>query len=289
MATMSRSDVLHRIAREPLARFFAAGALIFAADRALAARPRDDDPRQIVISDGFVEGLRARHRERTGSEPTPEEEEGLVRGWARDEALEREARAAALDAGDAIVRRRLVQKIEFVIAGSVEVPEPGDDELRAWVEANRDALRAPARTTLEHVFFSRQERGARAEDDARAALAMLASSPDRDAIALGDPFLAGHAIGPATDERLATVLGPGVPARIAALAPGAWAGPIEGAFGVHLVRVRAREPGRTPALAEVRERARAAWIEERRAEETERELARIVAQYEVVRVREDAP
>jgi hypothetical protein len=273
------------LARHPLARFLALGALIFAADRALVSGDRADDGRRIiVVSDRFVEGLRARHRERTGREPTPEEEAALIRDFAREEALEREARAAALDVGDAIVRRRLVQKLEFVLAGTTPAPEPTDDDLRAWIDAHADTLAIPGRTTLEHVFFSHQERGERARDDARAMLATGVAGVEG-----GDPFLGGHRLGPADDRRIDAALGPGTAAAIAALPVGAWQGPVEGALGTHLVRVIAREPARAPELDAVRARVRAEWVEERRREEVEREIARIVAQYPIVRVREDAP
>jgi len=39
---------------------------------------------------------------------------------------------------------------------------------------------------------------------------------------------------------------------VAALPAGGWQGPIASSYGVHLVELRAREPGRAPALAEVR-------------------------------------
>ena len=275
---------VRELARHPLARFLALGALIFGFDRALAARNGPDDGHRIVISDRFVDGLRARHRERTGREPTPDEEAASIRDFAREEALEREARAASLELGDAIVRRRLVQKLEFVLAGSVPPPEPSDDDLRAWIDAHPDALAVPGRTTLEHIFFSRQERGERALQDARSALA-----GGVEEAAQGDPFLGGHTLGPADARRIDATLGPGTSGAIAALPVGVWQGPIEGAFGAHLVRVIAREPAGTAGLDAVRGRVRAEWIEARRRETVEHEIARIVAQYEVVRVREDAP
>jgi len=285
---MARAGVLHRIAREPLARFVVLGAVIFAADRAIGSRAdeRVEDPRRIVISERFVEGLRARHRERTGSDPSADEEAGLVRAWAREEALEREARAASLDAGDAIVRRRLVQKIEFVIAGTVLVPEPSEEDLRAWMNAHRAAIAIPARTTLEHVFFSRQERGERAADDAQATLSGLAAeSADIDPGARRSLSLrlADRPRDRCPDRRRPR---PGVAERIREAPIGRWTAPVEGALGAHLIRVRARDPERLPALDEVRDRVRAAWVEERRQEETSREIERIVAGYEIVRVEE---
>ncbi|UJR79224.1 PpiC domain-containing protein [Sandaracinus amylolyticus] len=254
--------------------FVAAGAVIFAIDRALA---RDEDPaRAIVIDDAFVAGLRARFVERHGRPPDAREEDALVRDFVRDEALSREARAAGLDDGDAIVRRRLVQKIELMLAGSVHVPEPDDAALEAWMRAHEDELRTPARVTLEHVLFARDVRGARAEDDARAAL--LAGATER-----GDPFVRGRAIGPASESRIAAEMGPAFARAVITITPEqGWIGPIASTYGAHLVRVIARDEARMPALDEARARVIAAWTEERRAALVEAEIARIVASYGVV-------
>jgi len=268
------SHWLARARREPLVVFLLIGVAIFGVDRALASERGSTDPHRIVIDGAFVEGLRARHRESTGH--AAEDDEALIREHVREEALYREALAAGLDAGDAIVRRRLVQKVELLVAASVEVPEPSEAELEAWRVAHEEALRTPARTRFTHVFFSRDRRGTEAVSDARAAL------PLGDA-ASGDPFLRGSSIGPATGAQIDAALGDGSAEAIAALPIGEWAGPIEGAYGAHLVRVDARDPARVPSLEAIRDRARAAWIEERREEATDRELARIVASYEAVR------
>jgi parvulin-like peptidyl-prolyl isomerase len=43
------------------------------------------------------------------------------------------------------------------------------------------------------------------------------------------------------------------------LAPGVWNGPLLSAYGLHLVRVEAREPGRLPSLAAVRNQVERAY------------------------------
>lgn len=278
-----------RWAREPLFHFVAIGALLFAIDHALAGGASEgtgDTPEPIVVDRAFVEGLRARHRERTGREPDGREEEALVRDHVREEALYREARAAGLDEGDAIVRRRMVQKLEFLVAGSVQVREPRDEELEAWMREHEDALRVPSRVTIEHVFFARDRRGEAVERDAREALEVLRAARGRDGAAeLGDPFVRGSALGPATEPQIAAAFGPAFARAVIELAPGEWQGPIASAYGAHLVRVTRRDEARTPALEEVRAQVAAAWIEARRAERAEQELARLVARHPVERER----
>ncbi len=64
--------------------------------------------------------------------------------------------------------------------------------------------------------------------------------------------------------------------------PGAWLGPVESVFGMHLVRVRWREPGRLPALAELRSRVLLDFMNEREKAASDRAFAQIRAHYQVV-------
>jgi parvulin-like peptidyl-prolyl isomerase len=49
------------------------------------------------------------------------------------------------------------------------------------------------------------------------------------------------------------VFGPELAAALETLPVGGWQGPVPSAYGVHLLELRARDPARAPALAEVRE------------------------------------
>ena len=277
------TSTLARALREPLVRFLLIGAALFAVDRALAGSPATpDDAHLVVVTRDFVEGLREQHRARTGALPDDGATEALVGAYVREEVLYREARAAALDAGDLVVRRRLVQKMEFELAGSLDLPEPDDDALRARLDD--DALRLPATTTLTHVFFARDRRPTTLRADAEAARAILRDHPDRERPdALGDPFLRGATLVASTDAQLDAALGAGFSAAVAALALDTWSEPLESAYGLHLVRVDARTPARSPALDEARERLRREWLHDAREEALERAIAERVASYRVVR------
>ncbi|MGE0792325.1 MAG: peptidyl-prolyl cis-trans isomerase [Sandaracinaceae bacterium] len=274
-----------RVTREPLVRFLVIGCAIFAADRALAGA-RDApgevaDAREIPISPALVEALRTRQRERDGRPPDAAATEALVRAFVREEALVREARAARLDVTDTVVRRRLVQKMEFLVAAQVVVPEPTDEELRAWMDAHRRSIEAPGATRFEHVFFSAERRGDAAERDAAEALAAIEGGAEPGP--LGDLFVRGRSFGPVDDARIDAAFGAGFAARLCELPRDAWVGPVPSAHGQHLVRVVERRAARMPELAEVRDRIVPSWSEERRTHLADEELERIVSRYRVVR------
>jgi hypothetical protein len=271
---MSESRSLgSRIAREPLVGFVVLGALLFVVDRVRA--PETDAAHRIVVDAPFVEGLRTDAARRTGHEPDRAETEALVASWVREEALYREARAMTLDEGDIIVRHRLVQKIELVLAAEAAPDEPTDTELAAYLAAHADRWTAPARTSVSLCFFSRELRS-----EARAAaLARLA-----DASLPCDPHLSGEQFRERTDAQLAAIVGRDAVAALPEAELDAWGGPFETPRGFYLVRVDARSAGGARALDEVADEVRQAMREERRVASVSAREAEITAQYEVVRL-----
>jgi parvulin-like peptidyl-prolyl isomerase len=67
-----------------------------------------------------------------------------------------------------------------------------------------------------------------------------------------------------------------------ALQPGAWHGPIESAYGLHLVRVSDREPAKRREFAEVKTQVLDDWREQRQREESERYFATLLKKYDVL-------
>ena len=151
--------------------------------------PRDA-AHTIELTAADVDALRLDQRRRVGTAPTPAEDAALIERFVDDEVLYREALGMGLDRGDIIVRRRLLQKMEFLLEGLHPVPEPSDVELAAYLAAHADRYRAPARIDLTHVFVSRDRHGAAAQAVATGLRAALEAGGEPST--LGDPFLRGR-------------------------------------------------------------------------------------------------
>ena len=76
--------------------------------------------------------------------------------------------------------------------------------------------------------------------------------------------------------------------RVTELPPGAWHGPVQSGYGLHLVFVHARSEPRLPDLAEVEQKVRDEWRAARRREVNEAVFAKLLEGYEVV-IEEPAP
>jgi hypothetical protein len=262
--------------REPLLHFVVIGAGIFAA-HALLRGPPDS---QIIVSAEFVEGLREEHQTRAGRPPTSEETRGLIARYVEEEVLHREALALGLDTGDVIVRRRLVQKMQFLLEDEAAGVEPSEEELRAHLDAAADRYRSPPVISFRHVFVSRDRRGEGTKAEAARLLDALRGGADPGS--LGDPFLQGSAWSKRTAKEIDAVFGAAFAEGAFAVKEGLWAGPIESSYGAHLIFVSERAEGRAPALSEVRAKVREDWRAARREEARRAAMERLRARYRVI-------
>jgi hypothetical protein len=126
----------NRLKREPLAHFIALGAIIFVASR-VVADVRSDALDRIVVDRALEERIVRLQSVQTGVEPRGPELASLVDRYVDDEVLYREALRLGLDQGDEIIRRRLIQKIEFLQEDSAPQNAPSEAELRAYYESHR--------------------------------------------------------------------------------------------------------------------------------------------------------
>jgi len=96
--------------------------------------------------------------------------EGLLFAHIEEQALMREAKRLGLDEDDTIIRRRLAQKMRFMIddIGSPELP-PRED-LQIWFEANPERFIRPETRSFEHIFLSPKGRSDTVFADAEALL-----------------------------------------------------------------------------------------------------------------------
>jgi hypothetical protein len=281
----SPSSRLARWLKEPLLHFLFAGMALFLAYRTMNPEPdRREESNRIEVTEADLHQLAIAWMAQWRRPPTPEEMRGLLETTIREEILYREALALGLDRGDAIVKRRLAQKMEFLAEDVSTVPEPRGDELEVWFEKNRERFALPARMSFRHLYFSFDQRHERARDDAARSLEALSNEhADAPELAnLADPFMFQDSYVDRLQEQVAGVFGTRFAAALFELKPGAWRGPIQSGFGWHLIRVDSMTPGRVPAFEEVEPIVRSEWITEQRAESKRKMFEAIRVRYQIV-------
>jgi len=270
-----------KIIREPLLHFILLGAAIFVV-YGFASRHRTDKPGEIVVTQGTLENIITGFTRTWQRPPTEEELRGQVRDYIREEAAYREALAMGLDRDDAIVRRRLRQKLEFLSDDLATRVEPSDTDLETFLQTHADLFESEPHFSFRQVYLNPQQHAASLPaDEARLLAELQRAGPNADLSSLGDPFLLAPSFQDVSLAEVKQVFGDQFASAVAALPTSAWQGPVASGYGAHFVFLSERTEGSLPALAEIRDQVRREWFNARRNEATEKFYQALLKRYTV--------
>ncbi|MFZ9396591.1 MAG: peptidyl-prolyl cis-trans isomerase [Erythrobacter sp.] len=239
-----------RWTREPLVHFLLAGALIYAF---FAWRGEEADPasRSITVDRAQQAQLALVFERTMGRAPTDSELDAQIGRFVRDEVLYREALRLGLDQGDAVVRRRMAQKMDMLASARAEAYQPTEAELRSWYSEHGARFAADARYSFDQLWFD-------SEAAAAAARVRLASGAAWQG--LGQAISLPPSARSMPHDEVTARFGIQFAEGLAALEPGErWHGPIPSGLGWHMVRLSAREAGTVPPFDELRDAVEQDW------------------------------
>jgi hypothetical protein len=263
--------------QQPLLQFVVIGGVVFATFAWLDDTPPAPRNSPIVVSEARIiqlaEGFAAVWRR----PPTENELAGLVDDFVREEVFVREALALGLDRDDAVIRRRLRQKMEFLTASAADALVPSEADLRAFYEADAASFTTPPRVALDQIFLG--------DAPSEAAVADIRAALDRGVAheTLGVRTLLPASLPPSPPNVVDGTFGRGVFETVVELEPGTWTGPVRSAYGSHLVRVTERTPATPLPFEAVRAEVEAEWRRARAEALAEDHYERLRARYEVIR------
>ncbi len=272
---------MKNLVREPLVHFLVLGAGIFAA-YSLMSKPTGGEPGKIIITQGQLASIAESFALTRQRPPTREEWEGLVRARVREEVYYREALATGLDKDDTIIRRRLLQKMEFVTNDLAAPAPPTDADLNAYLQTHPDKFRVEQRFTFRQLYLNPRKHGENLSRDVAQLLAALNQTDGgANVSAQGDPFVLDSRFEALPAGEVRKLFGETFATTVGGLSLGEWHGPVESAYGVHLVFVSERSEGRAAALSEVREAVEREWTNGKRQEANEKGYAEMLKRYSV--------
>ncbi len=256
--------------REPLVHFVVMGAVLFLVFGLSSGRGGMQVGRagqtsgRIVVTPGNISQLAAGFERSWKRAPSESELEGLIEDYVRDEVYYREALAMGLDREDAVIRRRLRQKLEFLSEDLEALDPPTDKTLQSFLDEHADEFRVEPLIAFRQVYVDSDRRGGAALEHARRVLADLrAGAPSAT---LGDPMLLAPELGLSRLTKVAARFGDDFAEALLEVPLGVWQGPVRSSYGLHLVEVIERVAGYSPDLGEVREAVQREWLAARKAE-----------------------
>ena len=263
--------------REPLLHFFALGAALFALFALVDDTPPPADERIIAVTVDDVRRFAAEFEATWRRAPGRVELDQPIAQHVREGIHVREATALGLDEGDAVIRRRLQMKVEFLTAAGSQAVHPGDATLAAHLAARPERFTRAPRVAFEQILL--------AGGAGRAAVMEICASLNGgwDQLEVARPSLLPAALPASPPQVVDSTFGAGFFDALAGLPAGQWAGPVTSPLGRHLVRVALRQGGGLPPLAAIRERVPQDWRATRAAAVREARFAAMRARSRVTR------
>ena len=286
---------MRRILKDPLVHFLAVGLGLFVLFNLVASNETTYDSKVIDVDrDALLTFMQYRTRAfepqaaaNRLDELAPDELERLITDYVREEALHREALALGVDKNDYVIKRRMIQSVEFITDGFVTAAvELDDEDVAKYYESNRDDYYVEPYVTFTHVFFNnerhgRDEAASLAQEklaDLNTTQAAFGEAPrhgDRfpyflNYVERGSAFIASH-------------FGTRMAQAVFSLEPSdtTWRGPFESEYGMHVVMLTRKTEGRYPGLFEIEEAVRRDAEREAIAEQKNLAIQAIVDTYEV--------
>ena len=259
---------ISKLLREPLLIFLVLGALLFGLHTLVSDQSQEsDDALGIQVTAANIDQLSASWQRQMGRPPQPEEFQGLIDNFVREEVLVRESLALGLDRDDTVIRRRLVQKMNFLVEDLALLNEPTKADVTDYFEQHPELYRLPPRISFTHIYFSRDRRGDATKADAELALSRLAPVDKMVNVAqLGDPFALPYDYSLISPREISQLFGQGFAEELLVLTPSEWQGPVESSYGLHLIQVLDRVEGHLPEISSVHDQVLRDLVRERRAE-----------------------
>jgi len=265
--------------KEPLLHFLIVGALIFILFSSVNKQENNVSGNKIVVTTADIERLSESWARKWNRPPTGNELKGLIESSIKEEVYYREALALGLDKNDTILRRRLMQKMEFLTNDLAELNQPDETELNQYFLDNQDKYKQPAQVSFTHIYFSLDKRGVKAVEYAQNILSGLEASrePER-----GDSFMLEYDFVLETPFEVERLFGKNFAKQLLKSSINTWQGPIESGYGLHLVRISEKIDSRLPELAFVLDKVRTDLMFEKRQKMNKEIYKRFKERYEIV-------
>ncbi|MGB2042276.1 MAG: peptidyl-prolyl cis-trans isomerase [Porticoccaceae bacterium] len=286
--------MITKLLKEPLVQFFLIALVLLGGERWINADDYAYDQYLIQIDDQqllqFMQ-LRAKtfrpdQAEAALAALSGEERQRLVDDYAREEVLFREAMALNLDNNDQIIRRRLIQKMDYLAQGFYDEAAPlTEQDLREFYADRRQDYRKAAEATFTHVFISTAKR---APVDARIMADRLLAElngkqvPFENASRHGERFLYNRNYVNREDDEIASHFGQPFQSALFELSTSAqWQGPLQSTYGWHLVLLVKNTDAYIPEFDEVSSAVFADAQRQQQQEVKRQAIDKLMAKYQI--------
>ena len=249
--------------------FVVLGAVIFVIDE------QTSDPLDTIVVDAALERqLAVLWTAQVQREPTKEEIANLVEDWITEEIWRRESIRLSLDEEDEIIRRRMIQKMQFIAEQEAELA-PTEEELRAYYAANSEKYEVPSSVSFEQLQFQSLDAATGALSAGESIAGLAASSMQSRMNVRQSPLQVVSTFG---REFTLSLNNYDVASD--------WQGPIQSTFGWHLVKVLEKHSASVAPFIDIRATVLGDYSYEARVQAQADFIEQLRPNYDIIRKEE---
>jgi len=251
-----------KLLREPLLHFILVGAALFLIFYITVDRSNFNQSKDIiVISTSDIDRLSYLFEKTWSRQPNDSELRGIVDGYLEEEVLYREAIMLGLDKDDTVVRRRMRQKMEFFVNDLTEQTEPTEKQLKEYLVKNKDKYRTESRLSFKQIFFKPDKDS---EDISNRIINIKdnlnqQSKSSKYTKNIGDATMLPVELEKTSISEIDSQFGRRFSDKLSELDQNRWEGPIESAYGFHLIFLEEKTEGYDPGLSEIHSEVERDW------------------------------
>ncbi len=240
-----------RFWKEPLFHFIIGAMLIFAYFWITGAS-RNPLSYEINITRSDIDRIASDAIRTSNRLPTHDEISALVDQNIKEEIYYREALRLGLDDGDAVIKRRLSNKMRSLNNASIN--EPSDKDLQKWLDENPDQYAPLHQYAFRQLYIGRNT-SLETQEKWLNQLRIKSIEPQSIKVALSI----------AEEQKLSNQtaiqrkFGAQFTEALSALKTNQWQGPIESGFGMHFIFIDTKKTDEIPVLGDIRQRVVNDW------------------------------
>jgi len=233
-----------RILQEPLLHFLVVGSLLFFY---LSSTDTETKP-QVTITQGKIKQLTAQFEKTRQRTPSDIELKVLIKNQIREDLAFAHGVQIGLIENDSIIKRRVQQKIEFMLKDSIAGIEPSREDLETYLMEHKEQYTMAPVYSFKQVYINPEQ-----HEDFDVFIEDLQNKDLNSKYKnLGDSMMLESEYTHINTAQIARLFGRKFAKALDSVSLESWYGPVKSGYGLHLVCIDSKIPKHVAKLDEVK-------------------------------------
>jgi hypothetical protein len=267
------------IIKEPLLHFLLLGGVLLY----LYSFVQDDTglgKKAITVSEARIEQLEYRFKKTYQRMPDERERKALIDDYLKEEVAYKKGIEMGLLEGDSIIKKRVRQKLEFIIEDVVNNAEPNDQQLMFFLQGREDEYRSDEHFSFLQVYLN-PNKHSDIKADMGDLLRALQEQSEKSKDGLGDPIFLDYVYTDITYRDVARFFGSEFAESLKSLDSDVWQQGIRSGYGEHIVMLTKKSGGELQPLNQIREPLKQAWLNQQRQDTLKKFYESLFKEYNI--------